>query len=279
MPTAGKLATISPGASVFSSFLSRPVVKVLPREGQLQGINSPQTSADCRTSCHGQQRPPTAPQLRHQRLPVDNNQRLEQASHSAELLIRTRPRTRDGTATPPKWPVGSLCSSFPHSAGPLPEQSFKYKQPPPCADSCAVAVSDSLPFSAGQAKVQRVLPRPRHLSADPAGQGCYQHGFVKHWKKSGQIAGKDVSDRSTGRQSALHQRQRPQRGHIAGRVRSQRRAAKKYSASCRGITRGSQRGPPQAVGAYRKAQRPESAHRALQKVMSVETRRHRKDNM
>ena len=165
----------------------KPVVKVLPREGQLQGINSPQTSADCRTSCHGQQRPPTAPQLRHQRLPVDNNQRLEQASHSAELLIRTRPRTRDGTATPPKWPVGSLCSSFPHSAGPLPEQSFKYKQPPPCADSCAVAVSDSLPFSAGQAKVQRVLPRPRHLSADPAGQGCYQHGFVKHWTKAGKL--------------------------------------------------------------------------------------------
>ena len=155
----------------------KPAVKVLPREGLLQGIKSPQTSADCRTSCHGQQRPPTAPQLRHQRLPVDNNQGLEQASHSAELLIRTRPRTRDGTAAPPKWPVGSLCSSFPHSAGQLPEQSFKYIEPLPCTDGCSVAVSYSLPFSAGQAKVQCLLPRPGHLSTDPEGQGCYQHGL------------------------------------------------------------------------------------------------------
>ena len=41
----------------------KPVVKVLPREGQLQGINSPQTSADCRTF-----------------LPWSNNDRLQRHS-------------------------------------------------------------------------------------------------------------------------------------------------------------------------------------------------------
>ena len=165
----------------------KPADKILLREGQLQGIRSRQSSADRGTPGHDHQGRPAVAQSRHQRLPVDNNQGLEQASHSAELLIRTRPRTRDGTAAPPKWPVGSLCSAFPHSAGQLPEQSFKYIEPLLCTDGCSVAVSYSLPFSAGQAKAQRVLPRPRHLSADPAGQGCYQHGFVKHWTKAGKL--------------------------------------------------------------------------------------------
>ena len=242
----------------------KPAVKVLPREGLLQGINSPQTSADCRTSCHGQQRPPTAPQLRHQRLPVDNNQGLEQASHSAELLIRTRFRTHDGTATPPKRPVGSLSSSSPHSPGQLPEQSFKYKQPPPCTYGCSVAVSDSLPFFAGQAKVQRVCHRSRHLAADVKGQRRYQQGFMKDSRQE--------------RANCRKRLPRPQH-RAAKRISSPTAvSARTYFWYC-GATRGRKRGHPQAVGAYRTLQRPESAHRALQKVMSVTSRRHPKDNM
>lgn len=111
---------------------------------------------------------------------------------------------------PPKWQIRSLCSSFPRSAGSLPEQSFKYKQPLICADGYAVAVSGSLPFSVAQAMQRRLLHRTRHLSA------AISRGSRSIQDKRGQIAGKGFSDRSTGRHSALHHRQQPQRGHISG---------------------------------------------------------------
>lgn len=53
-------------------------------------------------------------------------------------------------------------------------------------------------------------------------------------------------------------------------------SARKYFWQC-GTTRGKKRGHQQAVEVYRTLQRPESTHRALQKVMSVTPRRHWKD--
>ena len=142
-------------------------------------------------------------------------------------------------------------------------QCLKGKQTP-LPDGCAAAVSDSLAFSFAQAKAQRALHRPSHLSADPEGQGRYQHGFMKDSRQE--------------RANCRKRLPRPE-NTAAKRISSPTAAsARTYFWHC-GVTRGRKRGHPQAVGAYRTPQRPACTHRALQKVMSVETRRHRKDNM
>ena len=143
-------------------------------------------------------------------------------------------------------------------------QCLKGKQPPPALDGCAAAVSDNLPFSVAQAKAQRALHRPRRLSADPAGQGCFQHGFMKDSRQE--------------RANCRKRLPRPE-NTAAKRISSPTAtSARTYFWHC-GVTRGRKRGHPRAVGAYRTLQRSVSAHRALQKVMSVDSRRHRKDNM
>ena len=120
--------------------LKRATKAILPA-GQLHGIRCPQNSTDRRTTYYGQKRPPAVPGLRHQRIRVEYSEGLVRVSYSAELVIRTRTRTRNGTAAPPELQIGSLCSSSPHSAGQLPEQSFKCKQPPPRTDGRLVRSS------------------------------------------------------------------------------------------------------------------------------------------
>ena len=242
--------------------LQKSTDKIFPREGPPQGIRPPQTCADRRTPARGHQEPPALAQLRHQLLPAACSQGLEQVSRSAELLIRLRPRRRKA-ASPPKWSVGSLCSSLPHSARQLPEQSRKYQQPPPYKDDCSAAVSDSPPFSADQAKAQSLRQRPGRLSADLAGQRRCQQEFAKHPRKKG----------ANYRKKLL----RPQHRTTTHLTSPTAASAKAYFWRC-GLTRGRRRGVPQAAGANRNAQRP-ATHRALQKVVSVYTRPHPKDNM
>ena len=95
-------------------------------------------------------------------------------------------------------------------------QCLKGKQPP-LPDGCAVAVSDSLAFSVAQAKAQRFCSTGRDAYL-PTLQvsAVFSRGSRSIQERRWSIAGKGFSDRSTGRQSALHQRQRSQRGHISG---------------------------------------------------------------
>lgn len=139
-------------------------------------------------------------------------------------------------------------------------QCLKGRQPP-LPDGYAAAVSGNLPFSVAQAKAQPLRQRLRRLSADAAGQRRYQQGFAKYSRRKGVNYRKKLL--------------RPQHRTTERLTSPTAAIAKAYFWRC-GLTRERH---PQAAGATKSAQRPVSAYRALQKVMSVYRRRHPKDNM